>query len=298
MVFARDFRVIRPLGVGGMGAVYVVEQLSTSRKRALKVLHPFLVRNRKHRERFEQEARVGAGIRSDHVVEVIGAGVDDETGFPWLAMEMLEGADLRDVVTRDGPMDVAKLSMVYKQLCHAVGAAHQIGVVHRDLKPENIFLAQSRNSALPTMVKVLDFGIARMLAEGRTRTTTPLGTPLWMAPEQTEPKARITPATDVWALGLIAFWLLTGKPYWVGAEEEDISPIALLREVVMDPIVPASQRAEELGCPAVLPDGFDAWLARCLQREQSERFPDAAQAHDALLPVLHATPSGARQASW
>ena len=295
--FGRDFRVVRPLGVGGMGAVYVVEQISTGRRRALKVLHTFLVRDRKHRERFEQEAKVGAGIRSDHVVEVIGAGIDDDTGMPWLAMELLEGEDLLARVTKSGPFGPDEVARIYQQLCHAVGSAHAIGVVHRDLKPENIFLAESRSSGLPFMVKVLDFGIAKMIAEGRTRTTSPLGTPLWMSPEQTEPGGRICPATDVWALGLIAFWMLTGRSYWKGASDESVSPIVLLREVVLEPLEPASDRAASLGVTAPLPAGFDDWLARCLERDPEARFSDAAEAHDALAPILAAAVPSDRRAS-
>lgn len=296
MTFAREYRVVRRLGFGGMGAVYVVDQLATGRQRALKVLHPYLVRDRKHRERFEQEARVGAGIRSNHVVEVIGAGVDDETGMPWLAMELLDGQDLLEFVGRRGPLEAYEVARIFQQLCHAVGAAHAIGVVHRDLKPENIFLAESRSSVVPFMVKVLDFGIAKVLEEGRTRTTAAIGTPMWMAPEQTETGARVTPSSDVWSLGLIAFWMLTGRSYWKGAADEGVSPIMLLREVVMEPIVGASKRAQDLACPIALPAGFDGWLERCLKRDPADRYPDAAQAHDALAPVLAAAvPSDRRE---
>ena len=295
--FAGEFRVIRPLGVGGMGAVYVVEQVTTGRQRALKTLHPYLVRDRKHRERFEQEARVGAGIRSDHVVQVIGAGVDADSGIPWLAMELLDGKDLASLIEEEGPKPAFEVARIYQQLCHAVGAAHAMGVVHRDLKPENVFLAESRSSALPFMVKVLDFGIAKIVAEGRSRTTAAMGTPLWMAPEQTESGGRITPATDVWALGLMAFWMLTGQSYWNGSREEDIAPMMLLREVVLDPLVTASVRAGELGRAHLLPQGFDAWFGRCLDRDPTKRYPDAAHAHDALVPILAAAVPSDPQAS-
>src|SRR5207247_2317711 len=131
-------------------------------------------------------------------------------------------------------------------LCHAVGAAHAVGVVHRDLKPENVFLAASRQADVPFVVKVLDFGIAKVVAEGTKHDTLAIGTPLWMAPEQTTPSAEIDPRTDVWALGLIAFKLLTGKSYWRAAHDEASSAVTLLREIVLEPLAPASARAGQI----------------------------------------------------
>ena len=141
MVFARDFRVVRHLSAGGMGAVYVVEQISTQRPRALKIMLPELVREPKARERFMQEATVSARIRSDHIVEVVGAGVDDETGTPWMAMELLEGEELADTMRRRGTLPPVEVMEVFRQLCHALAAAHRKGIVHRDLKPENVLLS-------------------------------------------------------------------------------------------------------------------------------------------------------------
>lgn len=138
-VFAGDFRIERALAMGGMGAVYVVEQLSTGRKRALKLLLPSLTENEKSRERFEQEARIASRIDSDHVVEVVAAGVDPTTHAPWLAMELLEGETLAERITRGGPMRPVEVLEVMRQLCHGLGAAHATGLVHRDIKPENVF---------------------------------------------------------------------------------------------------------------------------------------------------------------
>ena len=127
-VFARDFRVLRPLAAGGMGAVYVVEQMSTQRPRALKIMLPELVREPKARERFMQEATVSARIRSDHVVEVVGAGIDDATGTPWIAMELLEGEELADTLRRRGTLPPGEVMEVFRQLGHALGAAVLLGV--------------------------------------------------------------------------------------------------------------------------------------------------------------------------
>src|SRR5579884_198667 len=139
-VFARDFRIVRPLAEGGMGAVYVAEQVSTGKVRALKVMHPQLAADARSRERFTQEARVGARIASDHVVEILGAGVDEATGTPWLAMELLEGEDLATLMKRRGSFSPAEVWALLDQLGQALTAAHAAGVVHRDLKPENLFI--------------------------------------------------------------------------------------------------------------------------------------------------------------
>jgi len=280
-IFAGDFRLVRPLNEGGMGAVFVVEQVSTGRERALKVMHADLVSDPTLRKRFVQEARVGARIESDHVVEVIAAGIDDASGMPWLVMELLRGEDLDSLLQRKGKLSLAESAAVFDQLCHALSAAHAVGVVHRDLKPENVFLSLARSAAVPFVVKVLDFGIAKVLAEGTASTTAAMGSPLWMAPEQTEPGRAVTPATDVWALGLIAFRMLSGVCYWKGASAEGSSPVMLLREVVLDPIVAASERLRALGSAATLPAGFDEWFARCVDRNPEARFRSAQELYQA-----------------
>ncbi len=289
MVFARDFRVLRHLSAGGMGAVYVVEQVSTQRQRALKIMLPDLVREPKARERFMQEATVSARIRSDHVVEVVGAGVEETTGTPWIAMELLEGEELADTMRRRRALPPGEVMEVFRQLCHGLGAAHRGGLVHRDLKPENIFMCAARREGVSFTVKILDFGIAKVVGESRTSaaSTSAIGSPLWMAPEQAD-QGMIRPATDVWALGLIAFHLLTGVYYWRIANTENFVFPALLKEVYMDAIEPASQRAAAFGVAPLLPPNFDAWFARCLVRDPTLRFHDASEALAALLPVLGA----------
>ena len=130
-LFAKDFEVLRPLKEGGMGAVYEVRQRSTDKLRALKVMQPQLVRDAGLRQRFEVEARVAARIKSHHVVEVIGAGVDEQTGLPWLAMELLDGTDLETTLQQRGRLPVQETREIFAQLCHAMAAAHQANIVHR-----------------------------------------------------------------------------------------------------------------------------------------------------------------------
>ncbi|WP_437619342.1 serine/threonine protein kinase [Sorangium sp. So ce1151] len=290
-----EFRIVRPLSAGGMGAVYVAEQASTGKLRALKLMHPQLCADTRLRERFEQEARVGALVESDHIVQVIGAGVDAASGVPWLAMELLDGEDLSLRMRRCGLFSPKDTHEIFRQLCHALGAAHRAGVVHRDMKPQNIFLAKKSSATAPWSVKVLDFGIARVAAEANTMATASLGTPLWMAPEQTEARGQITPATDVWALGLIAFAMLTGRMYWRAANDPmGVAMPVLLREILIEPIDPASVRATALGRAGCVVHPFDAWFARCVAREPSHRFPTAQEAFDALGPALFVDPSALR----
>jgi formylglycine-generating enzyme required for sulfatase activity/tRNA A-37 threonylcarbamoyl transferase component Bud32 len=283
-VFGRDFRIVRPLREGGMGAVYVAEQLSTGKLRALKVMAPELATDPATRERFVFEARAASRIESDHVVEIVTAGVDEETGSPYLVMELLKGEDLGDAIGRSGALPLGDVAEVLSQVGHALAQAHAQGVVHRDLKPENVFLAASRRTRAAFTAKVLDFGIAKLVADAQKTGTQPLGTPNFMAPEQTDRRGRISPATDVWALGLIAFKLLTGRDFW---RESDGSLPMLLREVVVDEIPFASARVSEHGLdPSLLPPGFDAWFARCVHRDVDARFADAGDAVRAFLELV------------
>ena len=281
-IVGRDFRVVQPLAAGAMGAVYVVDQLSTSKRRALKVMAMELASDPKHRERFVREAQVGSQIESDHVVEVVSAGIDEPTGAAYLVMELLKGEELAARLERVGAMPWGEVAEVMGQAGHALEAAHARGIVHRDLKPENIFVADSRREGVPFTVKILDFGIAKLIAERTQQGTQAIGTPLFMSPEQTDRNGQITPATDVWALGLIAFCMLAGTVYW---RSEDITQ--LLREVVVDPIVPPSVRAAELGVPpSCLPPAFDEWFLHCVNRDPSARYPEAGSAVRALLALL------------
>jgi serine/threonine protein kinase len=279
-VFAGDYRVVRRLSAGGMGAVFVAEQLSTGKQRALKTMHRELVYDPASRQRFEQEARIGSRIASEHVVEVQAAGVDQTTQLPYLVMELLEGEDMHTRLQR-GPFTPSEAAMVLEQLAHALGAAHDANVVHRDLKPENIFLGVPHRTGASLMVKVLDFGIAKV-SEGRN-TTSASGTPMWLSPEQTT-RGVITPAADVWAMGLLVFDMLVGRVFWRSGDGPNQSIAGLLTEIMMDPIPPASQRAAEYG--KTLPPGFDAWFARCVVRDAAQRFPNARAAFADLAPIL------------
>jgi formylglycine-generating enzyme required for sulfatase activity/tRNA A-37 threonylcarbamoyl transferase component Bud32 len=297
-IFGKDFRIVRPLREGGMGAVYIAEQISTGKERALKVMAAALAFDAATRERFVLEARAGSKIESDHVVEVVTAGVDEATGAPFLVMELLRGEELADAVLRLGPLPLGDVAEVLSQIGHALEQAHALGIVHRDLKPENIFLATSRRRDAAFTAKILDFGIAKLVEDSVKKTgTQPLGTPLYMSPEQTDRKGRISPATDVWALGLITFHLLTARDFW----RADDSLANLLREICVDPIPLATSRAEDLRAQPLepgqfpvpaLPGGFDAWFARCVSRDIDARFANAGEAVRAFAQLV--TPGATR----
>ncbi|PRQ03328.1 Serine/threonine-protein kinase Pkn1 [Enhygromyxa salina] len=279
-VIGEDFKIVRRLGEGGMGVVFAAVQLTTGHERAVKVMHAPFAMDARARERFEQEARIGSRIHSDHVVQVVAAGIEERTHTPWLAMELLQGQDLERYIQTRGPMPFGEVALVISQIIHALAAAHDVGVVHRDIKPENIFLSVSRVVGVPFMVKVLDFGIAKLRSSARAATVS-VGTPDYMAPEQTQASEDIGPAADLWPLGLVVFRMLTGSFFWRASAEDSGLP-QLWREMLIDPIPTATERARQLGCAERLPPGFDEWFAACVDREPALRFNDARAAGRAL----------------
>ncbi|MCC7535805.1 MAG: serine/threonine protein kinase, partial [Deltaproteobacteria bacterium] len=286
-VFADDYRVVRRLGEGGFGAVYEALQLSTGRRRALKVMHHDLRLDGELRERFVREARIGAEIESEHVVEVVGAGVTRD-GVPWLAMELLEGWTLTEAVGH-GPLAPSMLLDVLAQLCHGLDAAHRAGVVHRDLKPDNVFLARPRGASpdAALRVKLLDFGIARCAEGSQTgRNSQVLGSPRWMAPEQLVVGARLGPEADVWAFALLVFFCWTGRSYWLAGQVGASNVAALLLEIHGGPVEAPSSRAATLGAAAAWPRALDRWFLRCVARDPAARFASIDDAFDDLRRAL------------
>lgn len=286
-VIGNDFEIVRPLSQGGMGTVYVAIQRATGAPRALKLMRRALLGDAKFRQRFEQEARVGSRIRSDHVVQVVAAGVDERTQVPWLAMELLEGKGLAEYLEERRAIAPGEARLILGQICHALAAAHEVGVVHRDLKADNVFLAASRMVGMPFVVKLLDFGVAKILSEAN-RSTLSIGTPMYMAPEQSQPTVQIGPSADVWALGLLTFRILTGHHFWLAGDDENAGPAAVWREVLVEPIPSATERARRFGAEALLPPGFDAWFEQCVQRDIGARFANARLAEVDLAPMLRA----------
>ncbi len=289
-IFADRYRVVRHIADGGMGAVYEAEHVSTEAHVALKLLLPHVVQIESARRRFELEAKVAARVKSDHIVKVFDAGLDAETRSPYLAMELLIGHTLAAQVKRLGPLGPDVALDVMRQVAHGLDAAHGYRapsgtwqpIIHRDLKPENLFIG-TRSDETP-LVKILDFGIAKVLSESTEVSQEMRGTPLYMAFEQAAGEA-VSPQTDVWALGLITFFALTGRHYWPAANKPNGSTPALFAEILTLPLPLPSERARQYGS-LVLPRAFDAWMLTCIARTPSRRFASAGQAVDALEQAL------------
>jgi len=291
-VFAGKYRIVRAIGAGGMGAVFEVENTANGQRFALKTVHPHLMQSAAALDRFKVEVRASVMVASGHVVKAIDTGVDEATKTPWLLLEMLAGHTLEHEIRTRGPMSVPAARAMLEQLGDALRAAHTArpqAVVHLDLKPSNIFLAQTGMVGVGSVVKVLDFGIARFIEAGKTAAdlTSKSGTQEWMAPEQFE-LGVVRPAADVWAFALVAFYALTGKFFWLSANvpSEQYRAAAVLAEVLGKPIPRASVRAAALGVTTSLPQGFDDWFARCVEREEAQRFASAVDAVPALLAAL------------
>ena len=279
-VVAGVYRILKPLGEHDGVASYLAEQPGEATPRVLTILSSRLAEDPAVRARFEPDLRAGSGVVSPHVARVLAAGIDAATEHPWLAREALKGESLASFAESRGAITVGEVADLFEQLCHGVGAIHAAGLAHCDLRPATIFLETPAQPGVAWSVRVLDLGLAPWLALAR-RTPT-VGEPLWISPEQAEARPPFTAATDVWSLGLIAFFLLVGKSYWKGASAGSMLPAAVHQEVVFDPLVAASTRAAELGILGRIPDGFDAWFARCVARLPSERFADARAALAAL----------------
>jgi serine/threonine-protein kinase len=274
-LFAGRYRVARCIAAGGMGAVYEVVHLETERPRALKVMLPELVQSADLRDRFKREARVAANVRSEFIVDVFDAGIDDATGMPFLVMELLEGEELAHRLHRGGPLAPREVVAYLRQAAVALDKTHAARIIHRDLKPENLFLT-ARDDGSPR-VKILDFGIAKVVSEAGTRAnaTRSLGTPLYMAPEQFAGLA-VSAATDIYSLGMIAYTLLVGEPYWQEESEQTENVFAFASRATAGPQESATARAARRGrslCPA-----FDAWFARATHPDPAQRFARASEA--------------------
>ena len=277
--FAGRFRIERILGRGGMGAVHEAVEIATEQRVALKVLAPQLVSDPKHRARFAREAKIASSIDDPHVVRVLDAGVDEASDTPWLTMELLRGEPLSEFVKTHGRLDAKMAIVVLRQIAAAVSAAHAKGVIHRDLKPDNVFVVRRPTGEID--VKILDFGIAKLADESGARTTGALGSPLWMAPEEAR-KEPLTPAADVWAFGLVAYFVLVGREVWLSASSTNVAHA--MNEVLLEPLPNPLLRASSAG--VTLPRGFDAWFARTVVREVSARIATIDEAERSLESVL------------
>jgi serine/threonine-protein kinase len=256
------YRITRLIGEGGMGAVYEAVQLRLAKRVAVKLMARHLAADQKALARFHREAEITSRLGHPHLVAVVDYG-QAESGEPYLVMEYLEGEDLDHRLRRVGRLPIDTVVRIVKQVASALSAAHGQGIVHRDLKPGNIFLVQIPGE--PDFVKVLDFGISKMMA-ARTRLTnasSAVGTPIYMSPEQaTGLVEEVDHHVDQWALACIAWEMLLGHPPFVA---DDVT--ALLYQIIkMDPH-PLSPRVPGL------PPAAEGELRQALAKRPADRFP-------------------------
>ena len=277
------YEIKKLLGQGGMGSVYVAEHSTTGRRCAVKLISSAdLTKDPQVLGRFEREARAAGAIDTQYITQVLDAGIDRESGLPFIAMEFLDGEDLQHLLKRVGPVAPDLALRVGAQACLGLQKAHAAKGVHRDIKPPNLFLA--KRDAGEVVLKLLDFGIAKVKmdqAQNRdgvdlTKTGNLLGSPLYVSPEQARGKRAIDHRTDIYSLGAVTYQMLSGRtPY-----EHATALGELILMVCTEPPPPLQDHA-----PWVSPE-LAAIVHRCLQKNPDERFQQAEELFEAVRPHL------------
>ncbi|WP_437753561.1 protein kinase domain-containing protein [Sorangium sp. So ce1389] len=277
----------RLLGKGGMGAVYEADDVELQRRVAVKVIRPELAHGRSALGRFEREAKAASAVQTEHIVRVLDAGVDRETGSPFLVMELLRGEDLAELLDRLGPLPPRLALRIVAQACVGLQKAHAAGVLHRDIKPANLFLAR-REEGGGIVVKLLDFGVAKIRpvhdplrdTTGLTRSGHVLGTPRYMSPEQARGIKDVDHRTDLWSLGVVLYRALAGR-----TPTDDVETVGdLIAALVADLPTPVQTFA-----PWVSPE-VAAAVDGALQYQPADRYPSASAMLEALMPLLGEEP--------
>jgi serine/threonine protein kinase len=279
-VIARKYTVERIIGQGGMGAVFAARHTELGRAVAIKVM----LADRQNEEatrRFKNEGRASANIQNDHVVRIFD--IDEEHGYAYMVLELLEGEDLAQVLETQRRLAPHVAVGYVVQALEGVRQAHELGIVHRDLKPSNLFLARLQGGRI--VVKVLDFGISKarggsaleMAPHQQTSTAAMLGSPLYMSPEQLRSSKNVDARADIWAMGVILYELLTGA---VPFEGETLG--ALFSAILETDAPRVSTKIRDV------PPGLDAIVSRCLQRRPEDRFATAADLQRELAPFVRA----------
>ena len=267
------YKLVRKLGAGGMGEVYLAEHQMLKRPCAVKLIRP----GRRHDPavvgRFEREVQAMARLGHWNTVEVYDFGQAAD-GTLYYAMEHLRGLDLRTLVARHGPLPPGRIVYLLRQACEALAEAHALGLVHRDVTPANLFAAV--RGGVPDVLKVLDFGLVKVFAGDQpgpdlSAERLLVGTPHYLPPELARRDAVPTPAADLYAVGAVGYWLATGKPPFPGPDTVDV-----LVRASRDPVPPPS------GLRPDLPADLEGVLLRCLEKAPGDRFADAGELAAAL----------------
>ncbi len=284
-VLSDRYRLVRPLGQGSQGAVWIADHLALNTHVAVKLIDPELAKREDARERFKREATAAAQLRSAHVVQILDHGIDGIQ--PFIVMELLDGEDLFERLNKRGRLSLRETSKVITQVCRALARAHAAGIVHRDLKPENVFLCNNDDEEI---VKVLDFGVAKVTDPAKatmqkTGIGTLIGTPHYMSPEQVKGTSEVDSRTDLWAMGVIAYQCVVGElPF----DSEGVGDL-LIKISIADPPVPSKV------FPGVSA-AFDGWFAKACERDRAKRFQSARELAEALARVVASVPEAMRGA--
>jgi serine/threonine protein kinase len=270
------YRIERILGEGGMGIVFLATHVVIEKPVAIKVLKRDPARDEKIAKRFVREARAASRISHPNIIDVTDFG-STEDGLTYSVMEYVEGSTLGRVIKESAPLPPARSLHIASQIAAAVAAAHQRGVVHRDLKPDNVFLVDRGNR--PDFVKIVDFGIARMLpipgnspVSRLTRVGSVFGTPEYMAPEQASGSGDTDHRVDVYALGTILYEMLSGRVPHKGE-----STVRTLAMQMLDPIDPLRAVA-----PETVTAEIEAVVMKALEKKREDRLPDMAAMLEAI----------------
>jgi serine/threonine-protein kinase len=274
LVFDNRYLLNEVIGYGGMGQVWSATHVATRQNVAIKVLHENVLREEDARVRFVREARVmeSLGDMSRHITRVLEYGVLSD-GVPYLIMERLNGEGLDVLLKREKVLPLPRIADIVGQLCKALAVTHAEGIIHRDIKPPNVFLCPDPSDPAKTFVKLLDFGVVKVLAEAGETTLQGqlIGTPNYMSPEQLTPKAAIDHRADVFAVGAIIYRCATGRvAFGKGTPQEMI-------QCVLHEMPPPATSIN----PA-LPAEFDPFLDRCLAKRPEERFQSVRELADTL----------------
>jgi eukaryotic-like serine/threonine-protein kinase len=269
--FAGKYTIVRLIGEGGMGCVFEANHVRLRQRVAIKLLLPSLFDQPDVVLRFEREGRTAAKLRGQNVARILDVDTTRE-GLPYIVMEYLEGRDLDVELQERGALPIAEAVGYVLQACNAMVEAHDAGIVHRDLKPANLFVSPGQSERV---VKVLDFGISKNTGETDARLTgthATVGTPLYMSPEQIRSSKSADARTDIWALGVILFELLTGRPPFIG------STTSAAASICIDP----APRMRDLRVD--VPAELEAAVQRTLEKDPARRFPDVRSFAQAIAP--------------
>ncbi len=276
-LIAGKYRVERELGRGGMGVVVAATHVDLDQHVAIKILQKSAALSPDALTRFLREAKAAAKIRSEHVTRVMDVG-KLETGLTYIVMEYLEGSDLAEMLRQEGQLRISDAAEYILQACEGIAAAHAAGIVHRDIKPANLFVARERGRA--DKIKILDFGVSKISngaagekQAGTTQTGQVFGSPMYMSPEQLDADVAVDGRTDIWALGVVLFELLAGKPPFQGKSSANI-----MSSVLRDPAPKLRSIRPDV------PPALEEVVARCLEKDREFRYATVIDLAESIAP--------------